>query len=297
MSIVHPALLAAALLATACAESSTSFSPPDPQRPVEPDAGEPDAAPVRQLALADGAFDMAPMDTGGVADSCVVAAPWGAGSWGIEASSGSAASQHKLSFSRFATIEGGGYLYGKEQAGQAGYVRYLQGSMWGGTNCGPTPWNQFEPVATSDRELSLELDIFPDTSSLAIGAADAQVAIAVDVWLSSPGLAAAGGDVNGKKPLVLDLLLHRTCSGAACSPGTHEAPGAYVYQAEVGAPLFGRWTSIAVPLTDHIDRAFTDLGLPSAARSDLAIYQIDVMIQLHNAEGAATIDNVALVER
>jgi hypothetical protein len=237
-----------------------------------------------------GSFTLPRFDTGNIRNRCYVRAPWGRRSWGIEGATFTS-TDFKLDWQRFASFSGdSAYLYGQEQRGEWGFVRYVQGSVWGGTNCGPIPWHRPAPLSFAGKTLMLHLDLYRDTHTL-LQPGDSWVMFAINVWISSPHFPKAGEDVNGRKPLVLDLVFYRACNWAGCGLRHFEDSAAYHYQATIGRTPHRRWRSWQVNLSTYIDNALNTFGLPA---THAKLYQMEFVVELHNAEGVATIDNFYL---
>src|SRR5262245_53598096 len=105
--------------------------------PGSPGEGESDELRQgRSTFLRNGDFELTKYDSGDLTSACTVAAPWGSNSWGIEGSTFSDPNDHTLAGARFVENGHQGYLYGREDSGRWGFVRFIQGNLWGGTNCG-----------------------------------------------------------------------------------------------------------------------------------------------------------------
>ena len=105
----------------------------------------------------DSDFQLPAMDTGNIQGECYIDAPWGSNSWGVEGSTFSDAEDYTLDWSRFASWGNYAYLYGKDESGKWGSVKYTQGDVWGGSHCGSIPGNIPEPVLTSDKDFTLSI--------------------------------------------------------------------------------------------------------------------------------------------
>jgi hypothetical protein len=291
--LVRAAALLSVLLAGACTAES------DAGGGAAPDAGDGDGDGGRadggggESYLRDSAFDLAQVDSGNIDSACTMIAPWGDASWGVEAATYSDPEDHTLDTARFMATGENGYLYGLETQGKWGFVRFIQGDVWGGGNCGPIPWYRFDPIATDRDELWIDLDVYRDTSNL-LTTDDSWIMFAVNLWFSSPDLPKAGGDTNGRKPLVMDLVVHHQCTIAGCAIENKESETAYHYQTMVGEAPLGEWSHVSFPLAPHIEAALAHFDLPAEARPSLALYQAEFVVELHRSEGAATIDNVVL---
>ena len=116
----------------------------------------------------DGSFDLPVFDTGNLRDICFIDSPWGGGSWGIEASSfddgnGDPPLGYTKDEARFASFFGqNGYLYGRNESQEWSLVRFVQGDMFGGSNCGQIPWHVPEPLEVKDAEPVIYVDFYRD---------------------------------------------------------------------------------------------------------------------------------------
>lgn len=233
-----------------------------------------------------GDFDFRPFDTGNIQDLFFVDAPWGRDSWGIEASSfDEDNTEHAMSGARFASWGDGVYLYGKEEEGHWSLVRYVQGDAWGGTHEGPVPWHVPDPLSTYRKNLTLHIDTYRDTNNM-LSSSDSWNMFAINVWLNSPDLS---------KRIVLDLVFYQDCNWDECGLAHYEDEDAYHYQVLVGETPYQEWKSWEISLSDHIQDALEEFDLQDAKKS-LKVYQLEYVIELKNAEGAATIDNFYLIE-
>lgn len=253
-----------------------------------------DAAPEEVVLLRDSTFDLEPMDTGNINEACTAQAPWGPDSWGIEAATFSDPLDRTIDTARFLATGRDGYLYGYEGKDRWGFVRFIQGDMWGGTNCGPVPWHTFPPVSTFGKEPWIDLELYRDTNELHTESSS-WIMFAVNLWFSSPDFPKEGGDVNGRKPLVMDLVLHHECNTSdGCTYQHGESEHAYHYMTSVGQAPFAEWGIFSIALAPHIENAFSTFDLPQAARETLKLYQVEFVIELKSAEGAASIDDFVL---
>jgi hypothetical protein len=241
---------------------------------------------------ANGDFAFSPMDTGNIQAWCYVNAPWGNQSWGMEGATFNS-SDRKLDWQRYAIWSTqNAYLYGKEQRGYWGFVRYIQGDVWGGTNCGAIPWKRPTPLAIAGKTLTMKLDLFRDNHTF-LTTNNSWVMQAINVWVSASDFPKAGGDLNGKKPLVLDLAFFQQCNWSGCGLSNFEDGSAYHYQALLSttpSPL-RQWKTWKFNLGTYINQALSKFGLPA---KNAKVYQVEYVIELHNADGAATIDNFYL---
>lgn len=269
------------------------------------------ANPVWKVWNVHSRFSLPAYDSGNQTDSCFIAAPWGPGSWGLEGSTFTDPLNHALEGSRFAIFpqKAEAYLYGKDSTGRWGSVRFRQGDVWGGSHCGSIPWHVPRPLRVRNRTIVLKLDYFPDLRNL-LTANDSWVMPAINLWFSSPGFP-AGGDKLGRKPLVLDLAVDHSCNIPGCGLRSFEDAAAFHYQRLVRYKKKYRdrarcrnrpgWRCYTIPLNGIIRTALSRQwelsgGIAHAA-SMLRLYQLDALIELHNAEGAASIDNVRIEYR
>ncbi len=243
-------------------------------------------------------------------ERCLSLAPWGAESWGLEAGSFNGAN-NTLSGSRFAQFGENLYLYGKQETPSddpaLGLVRAIQGNVWQDrTLCEePIPWHVPDPLPLTD-DVQIALDYRLDTAALLTSDAS-WLMIALNVWVSSPDFP-PGDDGRGHKPLVLDLVLYHDCNAPGCQLEHFEDDPAFHYQTlvsdnrlRIGTPL--EWRASLLPyvqaalLTEYICREGTCTGIPPevAANPDaLRLHQLEFVIEMRNAEGAALIDNFHL---
>ena len=214
-------------------------------------------------------------------------APWGDQSWGIEGASFDKENpSHAISGANFISWGNEGYLYGKEEAGYWSFVRYIQGDVWGGTYQGPAPWYVPPPLETYNKTLLLEIDIQRDTN-LFLTESESWHMFAINVWLNAPDL---------PKPLVLDLIFYHDCNWDECSWGSFEDEDAYHYQTFIGETPYRQWKSWRIPLDQHIEEALMAFDLTSHA-PQTKLYQLEFLIELKHAEGAATIKNFFLIDK
>ena len=256
-----------------------------------------------------GDFGLPAFDTGALSGRCFIDAPWGPSSWGVEGSTFSDPVDHRLEASRFSVRrDGSAQLSGADASGRWGFVRYVQGDVWGRSHCGAIPWVTPSPLLTAGRELVLKVDYRRDSGEL-LATQDSWLMPAVNLWFSSPDLP-AGDDKRGHKPLVMDLAFGYSCNIPGCRLRSFEDVYGFHYQRllqyrryEDRARCAGRprWRCFTVPLDGLIRDA---LGLEWAASGrieeagrSLSLYQLDVLIEFYNSRGAASIDNVWLEYR
>jgi len=243
-----------------------------------------------------GDFELDQIDTGNHQNECYIDAPWGDNSWGTEAFTFSDPEDHTIDCSRFTCSQHEGYLYVKDESGQWGVARYIQGDIWGGSHCGTIHWNIPEPLSTKDKDITLDIDILRDTNEL-LSSSDSWIMFAANIWLTSPGFP-EGEDINGRKPLVLDLIFYHDCRDPdGCDYEHREDDNAFHYQTFIGETPYRQWRSWSVSVTEHIQNALDyqwTSGNLSHAKDTLQLYQAEFVVEVKNAEGAASIDNFFL---
>jgi len=236
-------------------------------------------------------------DTGNMERQCVAAAPWGSQSWGIEAATFSDAADRFIAAARFRSFENHVYVYGKEDQGRWGFARYVQGDIWGGSNCGDQiPWHLPRPLRLDGRNPTVQLDIHRDTTQLDTPD-NSWVMLALNVWVTSPEFP-PGPDKTGHKPLVMDLSFYQECNFADCGLGYSEDASAFRYQDSVGETPLREWRSWRLELWDYLDAALEQpypSGSIAGARDTIELHQIEFLIEVRNATGAASIRNFALL--
>jgi hypothetical protein len=114
---------------------------------------------------------------------------------------------------------------------------------------------------------------------------------AINLWITGPNFP-VGHDAIRRKPLVFDLAFHTVGTPLHGGLRHFESPGAFHYQEAVGEAPLSRWATFNIDLKAIILRALNRFRLqPEGA----AIYQLEFLIELVNAEGSAMIDNFYLV--
>jgi len=249
-------------------------------------ASGPEAHRSDRPLVRDGDFELPAFDSGTRKQRCVVEAARGA--WGIEASTFSDRSNHALALSRFQIAGGEAHLYGEESDGRWGFVRYVQGDVWGGTNCGPIPWNRAIDVALSP-DATIELRVFREKSKLT-SRLSSWLMFAVNLWFSAPSFP-PGKDKQHKKPLVMDLIFHHQCNSPFCGPRHYVDEAAHHYQESVGTASFREWVTLEIPVGRHLRAALERFDLPGEG---VSLQQVEVLIELRHAEGAMRIDDFQL---
>jgi hypothetical protein len=253
-------------------------------------------------------FRLATYHTGKLSNVCFIKAPWGPYSWGIEASTFSDPRNHRLEAAQFSRRPTGvASLAGMDSNSRWGFVRYVQGDIWGRSHCGAIPWRVPPPLRTSGRRPVIKLDYRRDGGRL-LTRNDSWLMPAVNVWFSSPAFP-PGGDKAGRKPLVMDLAFGYQCNIPGCKLGSFEDEYAFHYQRFIPYVRYGdrarcggrpAWRCYTIPLSGMIRDALRHDWRPSGplagAGRSLRLYQLDVLIEFYNSRGAASIDNVR-VER
>lgn len=243
--------------------------------------------------IVDETFTGRPFDTGIVSGRCYTGAPWGGRSWGIEGSTFSRAGVHTLAAQRFVSSGHDGYLWGRDDSGDWGFVRWVQGSAWAESNCGPTPWRRFRPLDTWGKRVDLGFRVRREGTRLLRPGSD-WVLFAINVWLSSPNVQRQGDSLWGRKPLVMDLAVHHETTSPTGRLRNFEDLWAFHYQTAIGVTAPGRWERFDVPLSTHVAAAVQAFGLGPAVERTLQITQVEFVIELRHAEGAARIDDFTL---
>ncbi|MGL4550551.1 MAG: hypothetical protein ACRC33_05145, partial [Gemmataceae bacterium] len=252
---------------------------------------------------AEGNFSLGDHDTGLVVGANYRATPWGARSWGVQGRTfGGAwtvwvpgcASDGPIAGQRYSVRDGRAYLYGNEDSGRYGFVRYILGNVWTAGQQTPAPLPLFpgplshpRPLARhvmnrdslvpgrnrplSDiRPLRLTLDLYRGATALNSSTA-ARVMYAVNFWITGPDFP-AGRDAIGRKPLVFDLAFYTDGTALHGGIGSFVSPGCFHYQETVGTTPLSSWTSFDIDLKAVIVRALTHFGL---RRDGAAIYQLE----------------------
>lgn len=250
---------------------------------------------------ADAEFSLPAMDTGVVYETCASKAPWGPSSWGVEHGSFQGAFNFNLSSARFRNNGDHAYLFGKNlQPGRVwGCVRYVQGDIWGASSCGPRQYHIPKPQPLRGKHLILELNCLLDTANL-LTPQDSWIMAATNLWLSG-AILPAGKDREGRKPLVIDLYIYNH-SNMLPHPIARESEDAFHLPLELQRAEIGHWGSwridLKTPLEEAIAKGFPELYQRKTGENildDLSLYQLDFVLELVNAEAAATIDNFRLL--
>jgi hypothetical protein len=231
-------------------------------------------------------------DTGNIRQQVYSSAPGGAASWGLEGWTFEPhLSRHQdeyLDWQHYVSSGDGLYLYGKEERGRLGFVRCIQGNVWPHPVAQPPPWHVPGPLPIQGNTLMVHINVHHDTSHLG-RSGQGWVMHAINVWLSSPNFPPKPhhGDINGRKPLVLDLAFgHTSQSGGLQS---HESGTAFHYQERVGSAPLKVTKPYYFNLSQYLTRA---LGAFAGTRgkADVQLYQLEYVIEVRDAEGAATIN-------
>lgn len=263
------------------------------------EAREDERRTVQTSWTVDGDFSLAPFDTGVLQDRCDSLTPWGSGSWGAEYATFRGSFNSGLTAARFRCSGEDAYLYGKNlQPGRAwGYVRYVQGDVWGGGACGQRSHYLPVPEPLRGRRVIVELDCLLDTARL-LTPQDSWILVAVNLWLSGPSLP-PGKDRLGRKPVVFDLYIHQQANMLE-PPVAHESEAAFHVPVRLQPLEKGRWCGWRVDVTEQLNAALertfrNSERAPGMRLEDLTLYQVDFVLELVNAEAAATIDNFRIL--
>jgi len=252
----------------------------------------------------DPGFDFMPFDSGNLENGCFLYAPYADKSWGAEAAVFAGADDHAISSARFRASGKDAYLYGKniKSDNAWGFVRYTQGDIMGGSFCGPQYFAKPQPTILARQRLVLEFDLFLDQARL-LKHCSSWVMVAVNIWFTSSAFP-SGIDSTGHKPLVLDLYVHHQ-SSIASAPQAHESEKAFHFPWRLSPATEGRWKSWHIDLTDIVVHAlqhdfpsFVERERRNQARPkyrDLELRQLDMVLELVNAEAAVTVDNLRLL--
>jgi hypothetical protein len=220
-------------------------------------------------------------------------APSGSSSWGIQGRTFQPSPDSGLDGQRYSYSSSGLYMYGKEEQGRLGFVRCIQGDVWGGLHrpSNRVPWHTPLPLPIHGKTLMVGLDFYNDTSRLS-HTSNAWIMFAINVWVSAPSFPKADNDRNGKKPLVLDLAFFHASHGGA-QLRSHESGVAYHYQTLVGNTPEKQGHCYFFNLSRYIEQALRAFSLWSQP-TDAKLYQLEFLIELKNAEGAAKISHFCL---
>ncbi len=210
-------------------------------------------------------------------------------SWGIQGRTFKPPPDGPLGWQRYICSGNSLYMYGKEERGRWGFVRCIQGDVWGGLRRPPNrvSWHTPRPLSILNRSLRVKLDFYNDTSRLG-RSGKPWLMHAINVWVSSPSFPLNGKDRNGKKPLVLDLAFYH--SGGSLH--SHQSAVAYHFQESVGNTPAKQRRAFHFNLSQYIQRALRHFRLP---QTDVKLYQLEFLIELKHAEGAAKITDFELL--
>ena len=288
---------AAALAAFVVAACSSARAPRLSACESAPTAAR--AATVPSL-LADPVFAVTPWDSGDRSGSCLSAAPWGDTGWGVEAASffdaaGREGGDRTIDGARLAVSGGAAQFSASDASGRWAFARFIQGDVWGGTSCGPVSWNRFAPIPVANQELRLDFDVCLQGGTLD-SIVGGWILVGVNVWVSAPTMPERGRDRHGRKPLVLDLMVHHRTSMIGTRDGSHDNDLAYHYQVAVAEAPPGRWTHVSIDLARELRAAVEHFGL-QGAWDDLTIEQVELVAEVHHASAAARVDDVSLLRR
>jgi len=294
---MHRLLVVLAL--TGCtAKPETEQPGPDPTEDPGKVPENPAEPPPPDNLLADGEFALPDWDSGTLANSSLEHAPWGPKSWGAAAAVFDDGTNHSVGYVHAATIDERGYLFAQEDRGKFGFIRFVQGDMWGGGYFGPIPWKQFEPVqltALARREqkhVMMSFDVYLGDHE-PVGEGRHWILQGLNVWLSGPNMP-AGPDKLGRKPLVMDLVIENECSEAGCGLRNFSEDNAYHYQMSIAKPAHRVWTHVDVNISAHLAAAWNAFDLPESALDGLAVYQAEYVVELSLMKASALVDNIAL---
>nr|WP_319490837.1 hypothetical protein [uncultured Desulfobacter sp.] len=153
------------------------------------------------------------------------------------------------------------------------------------------------PCPLNNRRILLNLDCILDTAKL-LTPDDSWILAAVNLWLSGPAMP-PGNDCLGRKPLVLDFYIFHQSNMKSIVP--HEDGFAFHVPVSLKPAVIGKKISWRRDITQHLVNAvhsdFPGLKRLGPARprlEDLKIYQMEFVLELVNAEAAATIDKFTL---
>jgi hypothetical protein len=210
----------------------------------------------------------------------------------------------RIAGQRYYCRGGKAYLYGKEVRPEVvamGFVRFIQGNMWLRR---PVRWRKPDPlplVATPSRATNTSAGPGPRLRPLTINLdlyrgdwiqrnSPARVMYAINLWVSSPNFP-SGTDIIGRKPLVLDLAFYTDGGWPLRGLSSFAGAKAFHYQEAVGETPLKQWRTWRFDPSPFIERALRYFSLPAEGT---AIYQLEFLIELKNAEGSAMIDNFYL---
>lgn len=222
---------------------------------------------------------------------CVSVAPAARSSWGIEGFVFSGAQQqfgtNALDWYTMHNHQGGIYLYGKEERGEWGLVRVIQGDAWGGTQCAtPVRWHVPQPVP-ADAITGVALNYRVDRATLLTDDGSWYM-LALNAWFRAPQF---------PKPLVIDFVLAHDCNNAPdCRIRNFEGDLAFHYMQHIED---ARTADIAAIIADALHADYRDEcneepcygRLPQAMPT---LQQFEFVIEVHRAEAAAFVDQLAL---
>ena len=268
-----------------------------------------------------GDFTLNNWDSGNISNRNYTASPWGPGAWNVSGRTfldafgflyGQSSYAKPIAGQRYYVRNSQAYLYGREDAGHYGFVRFIQGNVWGSGLHTPAPLplqdERAVPLLTANspptmnmgfrprtpgvadmRNLRLHLDLRRGHTTLHSSAV-ARAMYAINMWITGPAFP-PGHDGWGRKPLVFDLAFHTEGSGVHGGLRSFQSAGCYHFQEAVGVAPLSRWQSFDIELTPIIRRAMQMFHLPV---QNAAICQLEFLMELINAEGSALIDNFYL---
>ncbi len=238
--------------------------------------------------LCDSEFSLTPIDTA-ISNWSLVSAPWGNESWGINAESFSNPANRAVGGARFVSWGHEGYVFLRENRGELAFARYVQGSVWGGNNFGAVPWGLFDPVAMEGASVRISFDVW-NNGSRKIGTFDYWELLGLNVWFSSPNFP-AGTDRNGRKPLVMDLVVANRHLPGLSGLSHFESGVAYHYQIALTRAEQGRWVHYDFELGPILQDAFNHFSFDADARRGVALYQAEFVLEARDLEASALVDN------
>ncbi len=235
--------------------------------------------------------------------TCVTGAPWGSGAWGIEAGSfqdaTGRATDRRIEAFRFVTNQRSGYLYARDGQSRWALARYIQGTAWPGSLCGaPIPWRVPPPVNVTrgDTPITLDIQHTIDTHNL-LTDDDSWLMFAVNMWFNSD---------DAPKRLVVDIVLSHECNfDPLCRIRNFESDDAFHYMTRVvpQANALDADTAVTVDVRQVVQDALNATYLnesdggalgPSYNAQTLNLVQLEYVIEVYNAEGAASVDYLGL---
>ncbi len=242
-------------------------------------------------------FALLNSDTSGES-TCLANAPWGAGAWGIEAGSfqdsSGRATDRRLDAFRFTTDQNVGYLYARDAQSRWGLARYVQGTAWGGSLCGsPITWNWPAPmdVTSGDAPITLNVQHSIDTRTL-LTDDNSWLMFAVNMWFNSE---------DAPKRLVVDIVLSQECNlSPDCGIRNFESDDAFHYMTRVIPQENASEENVTATVdvrqliqdarnATYLDETNRPASGPTFNAQTLTLQQLEYVIEVYNAEGAAAV--------